>query len=385
MPEETQSTPEAGQTAAPQDERARRYNRIGRYIQVADFVLGWAWLAALLFLGWSAAFRDTAWAAGNYWLALALYMTMVLLAGKLLGLPLDYYGGHVIEHRFALSSQTLGSWLKDQLKGTALSLVLGIAAAELVYGLLRLVPDWWWLLAWAAFLLFVLALANLAPVLLFPLFYKFQPLEQEDLKERLLRLCQRAGTSVRGVFEWKLSEKSRKANAALAGWGNTRRIILADNLLAKYTPEEIEAVLAHELAHHVYHHIWKSFALQAAASLFGFWLANRSLLAFSPHFGFQSLSDFANFPLLAFASGVLSLLLLPVVNGVSRHFERQADDYALRAIPSTVSFISSMEKLAADNLAERRPNPVIEFLFHSHPSIEKRIQRATASHGRPGV
>ncbi len=372
----TIAEPDKSSESAKNEERARRYNRIGRYIQVADFMLSWAWLAALLFLGWSTVFRDAAWRAGNYWLALAVYIALVLLAGKALGLPLDYYGGYVVEHLFELSTQGFGSWVKDQLKGTALSLALGVAAAEVVYGLIRVAPAYWWLLAWAVFLLFVVALANLAPVLLFPLFYKFEPLQDEELKQRLLRLCERAGTRVRGVFEWKLSEKSRKTNAALAGWGNTRRIILSDTLLQNYSPDEIEAVLAHELAHHVYHHIWKSLGLQAAASLFGFWLADRALRAFSPHFEFRGLDDFANLPLLALVSAGLSLLLLPVVNAISRHFERQADDYALREIPSIEPFVASMEKLAADNLAERHPNPVLEFLFHSHPSIGKRIERA---------
>jgi len=224
----------------------------------------------------------------------------------------------------------------------------------------------------------VIALANLAPVLLFPLFFKFRPLEDEELKRRLLQLSERAGTRVRGVYEWKLSEKSRKANAALAGWGNTRRIIVADTLLDRYTHDEIEAIFAHELAHHVYNHIPKGLALQAIASLAGFWLAAQALQRFTPRFGFRGLDDFANLPLLLVVSGVLSLVLLPVVNAVSRYFERQADDYALRSIPSTGPFITSMEKLAEQNLAERRPNPVIEFLFHSHPSIARRVARARA-------
>ena len=363
------------------DERARRYNRTRRYLSLAAFLVGFAWLAALLFLGWSAGLRDAAWqVSARYSLALAVYLLLVFAGGQLLGLPVDFCAGYVIEHRYGLSNQTVAGWVKDQAKSVLIGGALSLAAAEVAYALIRRQPDWWWLIAWAGFLLFVVLMANLAPVLLFPLFYKFQPLADEELKQRLLRLSERAGARVRGVFEWKLSEKSRKANAALAGWGNTRRIILADTLLEQYTPDEIEAVLAHELAHHVHHHIGKSLMLQAIASLAGFWLAGHALRAFGSHprLGFRGMADFANLPLLLLLAAALSLLLLPAVNAISRHFERQADDYALRAIPHAGAFISSMEKLAAQNLAERRPNRVIEFIFHSHPSMEKRIRRAVA-------
>jgi STE24 endopeptidase len=376
--------PDAPAVPPQDDERARRYQSTHRRVQLADFLLGWAWLGALLFLGWSAALRDLGWNwTGHYSLALSVYLLLILGIGKLIGLPLDYYSGYVVEHRYGLSRQTLAGWLRDNVKGFVLGAALGLVGVQLIYWLIRVQPDWWWLIAWGAFLVFVILMANLAPVLLFPLFYKFKPLEDEDLKQRLLRLSERAGARIRGVFEWKLSEKSRKANAALAGWGNTRRIILSDTLLQHYTKEEIEAILAHELAHHVHRDIPKSLALQAGISLLGFWLADAALRAFTPRFGFDGLADFANLPLLAFVSGVLSLALLPVVNGISRHFERRADEYALRAIPSVGPFISSMEKLAGQNLAERRPNRVIEVVFHSHPAIGRRIERArqfAASH-----
>jgi STE24 endopeptidase len=227
-----------------------------------------------------------------------------------------------------------------------------------------------------AFAGFFVLLANLAPVLIFPIFFKFKPLENPSLRERLLELSRRAGTRVKGVFEWKLSEKSKKANAALMGLGNTRRIILSDTLLEQFQDEEVEAVLAHELGHHVHHHIWQSIALQGAATFVGFYLIHRTLDWLGPHFGFQGAGDFANLPLLALVTTVLSLVLLPAVNSYSRALERQADTYALRAIPSPGPFISSMEKLADLNLAERQPNPWIEFIFHSHPSIQKRNEFA---------
>ena len=184
---------------------------------------------------------------------------------------------------------------------------------------------------------------------------------------------------MRGVFEWKLSEKSKKANAALVGLGNTRRIILSDTLLEKFSADEVEAVLAHEFGHHVRHHIFRMIIVQALTTYFGFYLANACLLAWGQALGLRGVADFANLPLLILVSMGLSLILLPGVNSHSRWLERQADDYALKAIPTKMAFISSMEKLAELNLAERQPSAWIEFIFHSHPSIEKRIAYARST------
>jgi STE24 endopeptidase len=229
-------------------------------------------------------------------------------------------------------------------------------------------------------------LAQIAPVVLFPLFYKFHPLENEDLRERLVRLSEKAGTRVRGVYEWKLSEKSRKANAALTGLGRTRRIILADTLLENYSPEEIESILAHELGHHVHRHIVKGIAVQVVITFFGFW-ATAALLRYAveQQHMFETLSDFANLPLLALVSTVMSLALMPALNAYSRHNERQADLYALQSIPDVAPFISSMEKLAQQNLAERRPSKFVEWLFHSHPATWRRIRAAELFSRRPGT
>jgi STE24 endopeptidase len=225
--------------------------------------------------------------------------------------------------------------------------------------------------------LFIL-LAQLAPVLLFPIFYKFEPLEDEDLRRRLIMLSQRAGTHVRGVYRWKLSEKSKKANAALTGLGSTRRIILADTLLDNYTPDEIEAVLAHELGHQVHRHILKSIFVQAVITFIGFWAANWTLHYAVDHHMFEELSDFANLPLLALVSVVLSLVLMPALNAYSRFNERQADRYCFESVASVEPFISSMNKLADQNLAEKTPARWVEWLLHSHPAITRRVAAAEA-------
>jgi STE24 endopeptidase len=357
---------------------AREYNRKRRWIGIADAAIGFALLAVLLATGWTTHLRDLAikFAGDRYALSLFVYIVMLALLAKLAGAGLEYYGFR-LEHRYNLSNQKLGSWLFDELKGWIVGLVLGTIVAELVYALIRTSPQLWWIYAWLAFIVLFVVFAQIAPVVLFPLFYRFIPLENEELKSRLVRLSEAAGTRVRGVYEWKLSEKSKKANAALTGLGNTRRIILSDTLLQNYSEDEIEAVLAHELGHHVHRHIFKSIALQTVITLVGFWSASQVLNYAVKNLNmFSDLHDFANLPLLALVSSVLSLLLLPALNAYSRHNEREADQYCWKAVPSVSPFISAMNKLSEQNLSERNPSRIVEVLFHSHPPVTKRIAAA---------
>jgi STE24 endopeptidase len=366
-------------TTIPEDSpQTRRYNRIRRWLGIADFALGAVLLIVLLATGWSGTLRDIALgdAAQNYTLAAFLYVLMLMTIAKLLGLGLDYYSFR-LEHRFQLSNQRLRAWLWDEAKGFLVGLVLATIVAELLYFIMRQAPQHWWLIAWVVFLGLFVLMAQLAPLVLFPIFYKFEPLQNEELKARLVRLSERAGTRVRGVYQWKLSEKSRKANAALTGLGNTRRIILADTLLDNYSPDEIEAVLAHELGHHAHRHIMKSIVVQAGTTLLGFWAANWVLhYAVDRLHMFETLSDFANLPLLVLVTTLLSFVLLPALNAYSRFNERQADRYAFQSIARVGPFISSMNKLADQNLAERAPSRWVEWFFHSHPAISKRVKAA---------
>ncbi|MGA3088210.1 MAG: M48 family metallopeptidase [Terriglobales bacterium] len=359
---------------------SRRYNRIKRWLGVADFAIGFGLLVVLLASGWSRTLRDLAerGAAQNYAFAVFLYVLMLILISKAIGTPLEYYGFR-LEHRYSLSNQRLRSWLWDECKGLLITLVMATIVIELLYMLMRETPQHWWLIAWAGFLGLFVLMAQLAPVVLFPIFYKFEPLENEELRRRLIVLSERAGTRVRGVYKWHLSEKSKKANAALTGLGATRRIILADTLLDNYSDDEIEAVLAHELGHHVHRHIVKSIVVQAGITLFGFWLANEVLhYAVERREMFETISDFANLPLLILVSTVLSFLLMPALNAYSRFNERQADRYCFESVDSVEPFISSMNKLAEQNLAEKTPSRWVEWLLHSHPAITKRVAAAEA-------
>jgi len=357
---------------------ARRYNRIRRWLSMADLVLGFALLVVLLVTGWSGALRDYAvqLAPEQYSIQVFFYVLMLLIISKILAVGVDYYGFR-LEHRYHLSNQKLRSWIWDELKGWLLGLVLGTLLVELLYFTIRQSPQHWWIVAWVAFMALLVLFAQIAPIVFLPLFYKFEPLENDNLKDRLIRLSEHAGTRVRGVYEWKLSEKSKKANAALTGLGATRRIILADTLLQNYSDDEIEAVLAHELGHHVHKHILKSIAVQAGITLLGFWAANTVLhYAMERSHLFETMSDFANLPLLVLVSTVLSFLLMPILNSYSRFNERQADRYCFQSITTVAPFISSMNKLAEQNLAERAPGKWVEWFFHSHPAIAKRVAAA---------
>lgn len=358
---------------------SQRYNRVKRWLGIADSGAGLLLLVVLLVTGWSGTLRDLAYhgASTNYSLAVLLYVLMLTVVSRAVGFPLDFYGFR-LEHRYRLSNQRLRSWLWDELKGLVIGLVFAIAVAELLYMLIRHMQHWW-LAAWALFLGLFVLLAQLAPVVLFPIFYKFEPMENEELRKRLVVLSERAGTRVRGVYKWKLSEKSKKANAALTGLGATRRIILADTLLDHYSNDEIEAVLAHELGHHVHRHIFKSILVQAGITLAGFYLANE-VLRYAVERGnmFETMSDFANLPLLILVATLLSFLLMPALNAYSRFNERQADRYCFQSVASVEPFISAMNKLADQNLAEKTPSRWVEWFFHSHPAIAKRVAAAEA-------
>jgi STE24 endopeptidase len=358
----------------------RRYNRIRRWLEIADFLIGLAFLVVLLAAGWTNELRDWAYrGAGQYYtLAVFFYITMLLAISKVLSFPLDYYGFR-LEHRYNLSNQRIRSWVWDQAKTWLITLVIGTVLVELIYWTIRTSPRHWWVIAWAVFIVLSIFFAQIAPVVLFPLFYKFKPLENDSLRNRLLHLSDRAGTHVREVYEWELSEKSKKANAALAGLGTTRRILLADTLLQNYTDDEIESVLAHELGHHVHKHIVKGIVVEVVVSFFGFWITSEILrYAVDTRGMFESLHDFANLPLLVLASTVMSFALMPLMNAYSRSKEREADRYALESIPDVAPFITSMNKLADQNMAEREPSRFVEWFFHSHPAISKRITAAEA-------
>ncbi len=313
-----------------------------------------------------------------------LYFLIVILVYQLFTSPLGYYSGFVLPHRYGISTMSFKAWLKDLCKGLGLGLVLEIAAITLIYGLLALQPLTWWLWVAVIMLFFSVIMANLAPILLFPLFYKFTPLPEGELTQRLLALTQRANTRVRGIYSMQMSNKTTAANAALMGLGNTRRVVVGDTMIDRYTVDEIEVVLAHELGHHVHTDIWKLIISQSLLMLGGLYVANVILHAVVAAGFYQSLTDPATLPFFFLLMGVFSLIVMPIGNTYSRLIEYQADEYALQTTHKVEAFKSAMTRLANQNLAEVEPSPIVEFLFASHPSIGKRLRHADEFATRPG-
>jgi STE24 endopeptidase len=359
--------------------QARTYARIQRRVMLVDLALAGIYTLAWLAFGWSGILKSGLSSyTNNDWLLVAGFGAVFSAGIYLQGLPLAFYSGFVLPHRFELSNQSLGGWISDQVKSILLGGLLGGVLLEVVYAILRASPDVWWLWVALFLLIFNVVLANLAPVLLFPIFYKFSPLGEEhaELAQRLVRLSERAGARVRGVYRFDLSRRTKAANAALTGLGNTRRILLGDTLLAEFTPDEIETVLAHELGHHVHKDIPLGIAIESAITLVGLYLASFGLKWGIATLGFDGPADIAALPLFAIVIGAYGLVTMPLGNAYSRWRERRADDYALQATGNSKAFAAALTRLANQNLAEADPEPWVEFMLYSHPALNKRISRA---------
>ena len=359
--------------------QAKEYARIRRRLWVVSTLMNAVYAILWLFLGWSISVRT--WLTtftSNEWLIVPAFVLMFGGSYSLIKLPLSYYSGFVLPHRFDQSNQTFKDWVVDRLKGLAVGAPLSLILLELLYLALRATGDLWWLWAAGGMLVFSVLLANLAPILIMPLFNKYVPLgdEHQDLADRLLALAKRANTKVRGVFKFDMSRQTKAANAALTGIGNTRRIVLGDTLINEFSTDEIEVVLAHELGHHVNRDIPLFMVVGAVSTTVSLYLASIALNWSIGYFGFASVADVAAFPALGIILGVYGLVTMPFDNALSRWRERKADRYALQATGKKEAFSSAFTRLANQNLGEIDPEKWVVFLFHSHPPLGERIAMA---------
>jgi STE24 endopeptidase len=291
---------------------------------------------------------------------------------ELLTLPLDFWSSFVLEHRYHLSNQTLLGWIKKHLLAWLVGGVIGGALLVGLYALLHFTQPWW-LWATVGWLLATLVLGRLLPVLILPLFYKVTRLDDMALRERLERLVHGTGLTLEGVYRLHLSAETKKANAALAGLGNTRRVLLGDTLLEQFTPEEIEVVFAHEVGHHVHRHLPKMIVISVVLSTLGFWLVDLLLRALAQPLGYEAFNDPAALPLVLLVLTLFGLLLSPAQNALSRLFERQCDQYALDRTGLRDAYRSAFAKLARINKSDLDPHPLVVWLFYDHPPIRQRI------------
>jgi STE24 endopeptidase len=361
------------------EDKSARYHRLRRRASLFDTASQVILLLGLLWSGASIAIRAAVESTFDERLGpvVVVYVFLIALVSELIHLPFAFYRGVILERRYGLSRETTARWLGDHAKAAMIMLAVLTFAGVIVAWLLRLSPDRWWLFASLVFIVALVLLARFTPVILLPLFYDIRALERDALRHRLLALADRAGApALGGAYEWRLGDRTTKANAALVGIGRTRRILVSDTLLAGHSDEEIEAVFAHELAHHVYGDIWTALMLEAALVTCACYLADKALAEFAAALGLEGKGDIAGFPLLVLAAAAVSIALKPLTNALSRAHERRADRYALDATRNSVAFISAMKRLAASNLAEERPPRFVEVLFNTHPSAAARIEAA---------
>ncbi len=352
-------------------EKAREYDWLSRRLLLLDLGTIFFFLLALLFTGASAALA--------YWLsfplpwAAALYLLLLVVGyGVIMG-PVSYYEDFVLPRRYGLSNQNLSGWLRDRARALALGLLFCLSLVTVIYWLMDFLPSLWWLATGLIVFLVSLLLTWLTPTVLVPLFFKLKPLEDGELKERLANLAKTAGIDIKRVLVMNLSSKSTTANALVAGWGGSRRIILSDTLLRGYSVDEIEVTLAHELGHHLHHDFAKLMSIHALALLLAFYCADVALRAGVVLLSFQGMSDLAALPWLILILAMLILFLQPLLNWYNRRTELEADRAALELSNNPQAFVSLMTKLTDQNLQQAEPGHWAKLLFHDHPSYRERV------------
>lgn len=313
------------------------------------------------------------------YLALILFAAVIGAMNGIISLPFGFYSGFILEHRYGVSNQTLMQWLWEHFKGVLVSIPIVLPLLLLLYYFLRTYESMWWLPAGMLLFLFSVGLSRIVPVFILPLFYRLTPLQDSPLKERIVAMTRKTNMIVEGIFSFNLSKTTKKANAAFTGIGKSKRILLGDTLIENFSDEEIESVFAHELGHYSHGHIRTGILFGTASIFLGLYLTSLAYTESLQWFGFASADQLAALPLLTVWLGIYSLITSPLGNILSRKHEFEADRYAVKATRNKEAFVSTMNKLAAMNLADRQPHPLVEFLFYSHPSIDKRIRSVEQS------
>jgi len=325
--------------------------------------------------------RSLSTSIGDYGWRLALYLVVIAAIFSAGNTLVNYFTGYRAQRRFGLSVQAPGSWLGDELKNFLVSLVLLVPLLLLFRVIQIKAPDFWWLYVGIVYVFISVILVNLSPVIIMPLFYKFTPLKDEKLKEQLEQLFAKTGSGIRGVYEMNRSSKTSTANAMITGTGNTRRMILSDTLLASFTADEIEAVMAHELAHHNFRHMPKILLLNSLIGMFSFWLLSLVAPFVAEWLGYVNISDPAFLPMLMIITLLIMMLMEPITNYHTRTLERQSDKYAVEVTGKPEAFIGAMARLADQNLAVLKVSPLEYVLFWDHPTIGQRIEFAESYQG----
>ena len=310
-----------------------------------------------------------------------VFLLGVHLVLALVMLPLGYYGGYVLPRAFGLGRQSRRAWLVDWLKATLLSSVLGaVVASVFVWTVVGAGSNWWWVFgAFATLAGLVLVFAT--PYVLVPLFFKMRPLADAVAVERIHALVNRAGTPVRDVCSLDFSRRTAEANAAVIGLGRSRRVVIADTLLAEFPPGEVDAVVAHELGHHVHSDVQRLLLGNAVLIWVGLFAASRLSAAALPLLSLPSLAYVPGYPMLLFVVELFFLVVSPLLNWWSRHLESGADRFALRLTGNPAAFAAAMRRIGSQNLIELRPPTWATVLLATHPPLYRRIRLAQPAAG----
>lgn len=356
---------------------AKKYSRIKQTLSVIETIIFFAIILILLFTGLSKELEKFAFSyTSNNYLAMLIFLGIIGIFESIVTFPLSFYSGYILEHKYKLSNQTLFRHFKEKFKGLLVGAVIGIPLILVFFFILQTYENYWWVIL-GVFMFFIsVIMGRLAPVLIFPIFYKFKPIENESLSARIMNLCKKTGVKIQGIFTFDMSKNTKKANAAFTGLEKSKRIILGDTLIDKFSEDEIESVFAHEMGHYSKKHVLKLIISSTVLSFLGLYITSVLYVNSLSIFGFTNISEIAALPLLFLYLSLYGLITSPLSNMQSRKYEWEADTYALQTTGNKEAFISAMEKLAAQNLSDKTPNKIIEFLFHSHPSLEKRIEFA---------
>jgi STE24 endopeptidase len=355
-------------------EEAKKYSRSKLAVGLLKLSLSFVFLMVFLLSGASSRLHDlVSHLTGSYYLQLSGYVLAFMAIYWLVLLGLDFYSGVVLEHRYALSNQTVVRWFAREAMEWLLSTLLAVGVFSLLYRVIRGLPDRWWLAAAAGWFVMLVLIGKITPAIVVPLFYKLRPLTDRDLADRLFALAERSGVTIKRVLEIRLSKETKKANAAVVGLGRDRRILIGDTLLDLCSHDEIEAVFAHELGHVALHHSWKLLGAAAVVSTIGLYLLYLVLGPSATYLGFSGQDDIAALPLLLLWLTLFGVLIRPLQAAGSRRFERHADLFIIGRVENPQCLISALGKLTERNLADPEPSRLVELLFYDHPPVAKRI------------
>jgi STE24 endopeptidase len=361
--------------------RAKRYSHIRLALFAGQAAVSTAAMTWFAFSGRSARLRDAIErCVPDRRLTVPTYLAATTLANWAVHLPLAGIRDLLVDRRFGLTRQAPRGWITDHGKGLAVNLAIGVPLGTAAQWTIRARPrDWWLVLATATFPLSVV-FARLAPVLLMPVFNRFEPLRDDMLEARLRALAERAGVAIAAVYRMDMSRQTEKPNAFFTGLGSTRRIVLADTLLDRFDGDEIEGIVAHELGHQVHGDIWRFIAVGSVAGYglaFLTHLASRRIIAAtSAQTRVSEAGDVAALPILALIASASGFILTPMMAGFSRAIETRTDRYALRLTGNGPAYARALTKLGVGHLADPNPPRWIVLLLYSHPPLTRRIAMA---------